>query len=106
VRQSNNLKSFDPIQAARSQAPGFNTAWLTNGEFLTILQRIGFTVVSLANFAGGLFVAREVVNLSVSASSFGVTDSFFLACGVVVSLFFLFVGCLGVRNVLRFGPAG
>lgn len=105
VRKANRLKSYDPIQAARSQGPGFNVAWLKNGESLTLAQRIGFTVVSLANIAGGLFVAREVVVSSVSASSLGLTDLFFLTCGTVVSIFFLFVGFLGVGNVLRFRPA-
>jgi hypothetical protein len=105
VRKGNRLKSYDPLQTARSQARGFNTAWLKNGESLTMAQRIGFTVVSLANIAGGLFVAREVIISSASASSLGLPDLFFLVCGAVVSLFFLFVGFLGVRNVLRFKPA-
>ena len=75
------------------------------GNLYQLSQRIGFTVVSLANIAGGLFVAREVVVSSVSASSLGLTDLFFLTCGTVVSIFFLFVGFLGVGNVLRFRPA-
>jgi hypothetical protein len=102
MKRANRSRTYDPIQTARSQAPSFNSAWLKNGESLTMVQRIGFTVISLANIAGGLFVLRIVLFMLKSGPRTA-TDLIFLAGGALVSVFFLILGCLGCRNVLRFG---
>ena len=39
-------QGYDPLQTAHSQSGTFNQSWLKNGESLTLLQRIGYTVLS------------------------------------------------------------
>jgi hypothetical protein len=46
----------DPLQAAKRQTPGFNRLWLKAGASMTLTQRIGYTIFSLAYFACGLYL--------------------------------------------------
>ena len=45
-REIETNRGNDPIQAVRAQSSSFNTAWLRNGESLSILQRTGFAIIS------------------------------------------------------------
>ena len=72
-----------------------NDLFLNNGEYLTIFQRIGFLFFWLPSIGIGLYFLREAIKclreLDLTMLVFGP-----LAAG------FLYVGILGIRNVLRF----
>ena len=53
--------NYDPLQRAENETRSFNTAWLKNGESLTLFQRIGFMVFSLAFFGIGLGLIKFAV---------------------------------------------
>lgn len=89
-------QTYDPIQAGWSQAGKFNLAWLKGGERLTLLQRSGYTVMSLLFGAFGLYLLRFLV-LMVRSGDFVFTLIFGGA-----TLLFLTVSIMGLRNVLRF----
>ena len=90
---------YDPLQRADLETRSFNTAWLKNGEQLTILQRTGFAMFSLVFLGMGLYLLRFSL-------------LFIRAGDIVFSLIFsgatalcLLFGVLGLRNVLRFGSS-
>jgi hypothetical protein len=87
--------SHAPLRSAKSQAPGFNRAWLKNGESMPALQRIGFAVISLLFLLYGLYLLQDAVHFfregSLECLFFGIP-----------SLGLLYFGALGLRNVLRF----
>ena len=64
-------------------------------------QRIGFLIVSLVTFGSGLWVAFSAI-VFLRRMEFVSLDSVFIAVGILVGLFFLAIGTLGLRNVLRF----
>jgi hypothetical protein len=86
----------DPIRRSRQGADRFNVAWLKNGEKLSWLQRIGFAVVSLVFFSGGLFFGTLAVTDLHDGEFIGTIG------WIVPTLIFLIPGVLGLRNVLRF----
>src|ERR1700758_354176 len=88
--------NYDPLQRAKAETHSFNTAWLKNGESLTLFQRIGFTIFSLAFFGIGLGLAKF------SQLQFRDSDLTFTLIFGASGLFFLLFGGLGLRNVLRF----
>lgn len=97
--EATRYRGNDPLQASWSQSRTVNTAWLKNGESLSILQRIGFTLFSLLFVAIGLYLIRwSVVFLT--------GGDFMLLIFVPASFGFLFFGVLGLRNVLRFRKDG
>jgi predicted cobalt transporter CbtA len=88
-------RSHDHLQAIRDEAPSFNQAWLKNGESMPLIQRVGFTVFSLMFCLCGFWLVAGAVQ---SFREENVTWIFFALASVV----FLYVGALGLRNVLRF----
>lgn len=91
--------NYDPLQRAATETHSFNTSWLKNGESLTVFQRIGFTVFSLAFFGMGIGLVQFFL-LEIRDS-----DLIFTLIFGASSLFFILFGVLGLRNVLRFGNA-
>lgn len=91
-------RGHDPIQAERSQSGNFNRAWLKDGERLTLLQRSGFATLSLLFVAFGLYLLRFCVLMA--SDEPWIFDLIF--GGATLSC--LFVGIMGLRNVLRFPP--
>ena len=89
-------RTYDPIQASWSQAGKFNLVWLKGGERLTVLQRSGYTAMSLLFVAFGLYLLRDFVLMFRSG------DLVFTLIFGGATLFFLTVGIMGLRNVLRF----
>jgi hypothetical protein len=87
--------SYDHMQAVRDEAPSFNRSWLKNGEPMPQIQRAGFTVFSWVFFLYGLWL------LVGAAQMFREGDVVLLLHGLA-STVLLFVGFLGLRNVLRF----
>ena len=91
-------QQYDPMQAARSQSGRFNRAWLKNGESLNLVQRSGYTILSL------LFVGFGLYGLVACADSLRDEAWAFVLIFGVSTLFCLVVGIGGLRNVLRFSP--
>ena len=91
-------KGYDPIEAATRESSTFNFAWFKNGESLDLIQRAGFTILSLLFLAGGVFIAGDFME-SWREIDFG---SFALAGA---GIFCFTAGVLGLRNVLRFKRA-
>jgi hypothetical protein len=87
--------SYDHMQAVREEAPSFNRSWLKNGESMPLIQRAGFTVFSLVFFLYGPWLLVGAVQM------FQEGDVVFVLYGLA-STVLLFVGFLGLRNVLRF----
>lgn len=89
----------DPLQAAESQSSSFNTLWLKNGESMTLIQRIGYTIFSLLFFGSGLYLCQPTM---IELRGEDAMSLCFALIFALASLFFLVVGVLGLRNVLRF----
>jgi hypothetical protein len=92
-------KMHDPLQAAKRQTPGFNRLWLKAGASMTLTQRIGYTIFSLAYFACGLYLLDPLMS---NWRSSGADSIVFTVLFGLASLFFLVFGILGLRNVLGF----
>jgi hypothetical protein len=90
-------RGLDPLESIRREAPSFNQMWLKDGESLLMIQRVGFTIFSLAFFACGIFL----VNGAILSFREGSAVCIFMA---VPSPFLLIFGLLGLRNILRFKP--
>jgi|SRR5271156_4144676 hypothetical protein len=96
-------KGNDPLEAQRRESKSLNTAWFKNGESLNLIQRPGFTRLSLFFFASGLYIAVDCIQIWREGISTPTAETlFFLTIGTIASLFFLAFGVLGLRNVLRF----
>ena len=95
----NEYRGYDPLQASVRQAQTVNFAWLKNGESLSLLQRIGFTILSL------LFVAFGLFGLKICADCYRDGDWIFFLIFLLATLFCMLVGLGGLKNVLRF-PKG
>jgi hypothetical protein len=92
---------YDPIRKSWREADSYNLTWLKNGEKMTWMQRIGFAIMSLIIFSSGLLVGKLAIN-SLLNGEFLSLGTIAVAGGIVVGLFFLILGVLGLRNVLRF----
>jgi hypothetical protein len=90
-------KSYDPLEAARVEAGTFNRLWLKDGRSLSGLQRIGYGIFSTGFIAGGLFCADG------SLESWQEGDIVWCFLWGLGTVFMLFLGGLGLRNILRFG---
>jgi hypothetical protein len=93
--RTDKYRGHDPIQTLWTQSGSFHTAWLKNGESLSILQRAGYTAFSLLFTAIGLYLSRFAV-------MFAREGDFMTLIFGGCSLGFLVFGVLGLRNVLRF----
>jgi hypothetical protein len=98
-KPANHDRGYDPIRALWTQSGAFHSAWLKNGESLSILQRTGYTVFSLLFVAIGLYVSQSAV---LSAREGDFTGLIFGVIFGACSLGFLIFGVLGLRNILRF----
>jgi hypothetical protein len=89
---------FDPIRKSSREANGFNSAWMKNGERLTWLQRIGFTVISFFFFTFGIYFGTLAASYIRDWRVLG-------AIGwSIPALIFVVPGILGLMNVCRFQP--
>jgi hypothetical protein len=95
-RSADASRTYDPLQPAWSQTGKFNAAWLKNGEHLTVLERSGYTVMSLLFVAFGLYFLRFFVLM------FRGGDWVFTSIFGGATFFFMMIGIMGLRNVLRF----
>ena len=85
----------DPLQSIQEQAPTLTRSWLLSGESMSLIQRIGFTIISLNLLLGGFFLLSWAIQfLKAGKGTF-----IFLALPSVALLLF---GTIGLRNVLRF----
>ena len=89
----------DPLQAAAGQSDLFNRSWLKNGESMTLIQRMGYTIFSLFFFAAGLYLCQSAM---IELRGGDAMSMCFASIFALASLFFLVIGILGLRNVLRF----
>jgi hypothetical protein len=96
-----DLPDHDPLLKSRREAPSFNAAWLKNGEKMSMTQRIGFLIVSLSTVGSGLWVVFVAIGFLHRMDVLSL-DGIFIAVGILIGLFFLTIGILGLRNVLRF----
>ena len=96
-----DLPDHDPLLKSQREAPSFNAAWLKNGEKMSMTQRIGFLIVSLSTVGAGLWVVFVAISF-LHRMDVLAPDDIFVAVGILVGLFFLTIGILGLRNVLRF----
>jgi len=87
---------YDVLEAARRQSPKVDFLWLKNGEAQNLLQKIGFAILSLFWFGGGLFLS------SWCAGEWRDGDVFWFLVSGCIAAFFLIFGVMGLRNVLRF----
>jgi hypothetical protein len=92
---------YDPIRKSWRESKIIDRAWLKDGEKLTWMQRIGFAILSLCIFSGGLVVATSAVGFLRDGDLFSL-ESLCAIGGVVVGICFLILGTLGLKNVLRF----
>ena len=90
-----NNSNYDHLQAVRDQAPRFNSSWLKHAESMPMIQRIGFTIISLVS----CLVGFGVLNAFIQGLRESDIKSIFFA---PPSALFLYFGFLGLRNVLRF----
>lgn len=95
MHNRNRHRNSDPLKLAREDAPAFNRAWLKSGESMRLIQRIGFTLISLLSFLAGLYMLQDAV------LRFRSGDVVFVFSGLF-SAALLFFGYLGLKNVLRF----
>lgn len=86
----------DPLEKIRGESSPFNAAWFRHGEKLTLTQRIGFTVFSLAFFGVGSLIATWVVHDLLNGELLGAVG------WLLPAIVFLVPGILGLRNVIRF----
>lgn len=89
----------DPLQAAAGQTDLFNRSWMKNGESMTLLQRVGYTIFSLLFFDIGLSLCQPTM---IDLRGGDAMSLCFALMFALASLFFLVFGVLGLRNVLRF----
>lgn len=88
-------RGHDPLQAVWKESRAFNRAWFRSGESLSLVQRAGYTVLSLAFLGAALYLFAD------ATEGFREGDfTFWLSA--IGSVFSLLVGVLGLRNVLRF----
>jgi hypothetical protein len=85
-----------PVRRAAIDSPRFVSRWLTGGQSLTSLQRIGYGFFSISFIMAGIFCANGA-KLNFQDSSVFMGLGFSLA-----TLFFWLFGSIGLRNVLRF----
>jgi len=90
---------YDSVRGRWTRQPGFTEAWLKHGESLSILQRSGFTILSLLFTMFGLFLLWACVIQFRDGSWI-----FVLIFGGATALF-LSWGLSGLRNVLKFPPS-
>jgi hypothetical protein len=98
-KQADRYRGHDPIQALWTQSGAFHSAWFKNGESLSILQRAGYTVLSLLFFAIALYLSRDALMFAREGDFMGVVFTVIFGGS---SLGFLVASLLGLRNVLRF----
>jgi hypothetical protein len=96
IDEQHEHPTYDPIVSATRESPKVDFLWLKNGESQTLLQKVGFTILSLFWFAGGLFTATWCV------AEWRDGDLFWCLFSGCIAGFFLMFGALGLRNVLRF----
>jgi hypothetical protein len=94
-RSIHGRQVYDPLTTASNQSDAFNRAWLKNGESLLPIQRFGYVIFSLAFVGIGLFFGV------VCWGNFRSSDPMSVLWGVG-TLFFLFLGGLGLRNAMKF----
>jgi hypothetical protein len=94
-RSIHRRQVYDPLTTARNQSDGFNRAWLKNGESLLPIQRFGYVIFSLAFVGIGLFFGMACWE------NFRSNDPMSVLWGVG-TLFFLYLGSLGLRNAMKF----
>jgi hypothetical protein len=94
-RKDQPYREYDPIQAAWANSSAVSASWLKNGASLTLIQRVGYALMSLMYLGAGIYLCVD------SFESFQVRGAGFVFAAPG-SLFFLGVGLLGLRNVLRF----
>jgi hypothetical protein len=92
---------YDRLRKSCWREDPFNRAWLKDGEKLSWMQRIGFAVVSFIFLFIGLFIATMALNTLLKGELLS-AGTLLAVCGIPLGLFFLVVGILGLRNVLRF----
>jgi hypothetical protein len=92
---------YDPIRKSWREGKIIDRAWLKDGEKLTWIQRIGFAILSLCIFSGGLFLTTSAIASLRDGDLFSL-DSVGAVIGVVGGICCLILGILGLRNVLRF----
>jgi hypothetical protein len=92
-----HLPDYDPTRKSW-EGDRFNVLWLKHGEQMTLIQRIGFAVISFAMFSFGLFVETIAIHSLFEGEllSVGTLGSVF---AIVTGLFILVFGTLGLRNV-------
>jgi hypothetical protein len=92
---------YDPIRKNWREGKLIDRAWLKDGERLTWTQRIGFAMLSLCIFSGGLLIATSAIGFLRDVDLFSL-NSVGAVFGVVAGVCLLILGILGLKNVLRF----
>ena len=98
-KQPDRYHGKDPIHALWTETGVFHTAWFKNGESLSTLQRVGYTVLSLLFLVIALYLSRDAVMFAREGDFMGVIFTVIFGGS---SLGFLVASLLGLRNVLRF----
>lgn len=89
-------QSYNPLREAAVDSPTLAASWLKGGESLSPIQRLGHGVFSIVFASMGVFLGGSCWDGVQAGDLFNVL--FFGAA----SLFFLYFGLRGLRNVLRF----
>ena len=89
-------RGHDPLRQAVAASSLLTKFWLTNGQKLTPLQRVGYGLTSFVYVGMGLFC------LNASIENFKEDDRFMVLFFGVAAVFFLYLGLRGFRNILRF----
>jgi hypothetical protein len=95
LKESLPYQGYDPIAASWKQAPAFNDLWIKNGESQTIVQRIGFSILSLFILGGGVGIGFGAFR------TFQEEDHGWVVVALVC-IVFIYLGIRGLRNALRF----
>jgi hypothetical protein len=89
-------QSYNPLREAAINSPTLTESWLKGGESLSLVQRVGHGLFSMVFIGIGLFLGGSCWD-GVQASDF-----FNVLFFGGASLFFLYFGLRGMRNVFRF----
>ena|SRR5277367_3254581 len=98
--------SYDPLLNARAGSKLFNHYQLKDGASLTLIQRVGYSVLGLVFFgAGFLFLTLEIGSIREHLLENGFEISIDLLGSTlfaIVAACVFVLGCLVLKNVLTF----
>jgi hypothetical protein len=89
------LRQFDPVKQISTDSPRLAASWLRDGQNLTLLQRVGHGLISLAYIGAGA-AATGGAKLNFQEGTI-----FMALLFSSIAIFFFFFGAKGLQNIFR-----